>query len=60
MYPGTVAYRALRAAGFFMVPHRFFPQEIHFGVRALAPGTDPRVLHEPSNWYITWGDSDIL
>lgn len=60
MYPGTVAYRALRAAGFYMIPHRFFPQEIHFGVRALAPGTDLRVLHEPSSWYITWGDSDIL
>jgi hypothetical protein len=60
MYPGGVGHRALRGAAFFPVPRRVFPQEIHFGVRALAPGTNADVLREPSNWYITWGDSDIV
>ncbi len=60
MYPGTIAYRELRAAGFFPVPRRLFPQQIYFGVRALSAGIDEHVLHERSNWYITWGDADLV
>lgn len=39
------------------LPERFFPQELHFGARALAD--DVRV-HEPSAWQLTWGDVDVL
>jgi GNAT superfamily N-acetyltransferase len=60
MYPGTVVHRALRAAGFLSVPRRFFPQEIHFGYRRLAPTVDPSLLSEPMSWYLTWGDSDVV
>jgi len=60
MYPGTRVYRALRTAGYLSVPRRFFPQEIHFGYRPLAPTADAGLLSEPSNWYLTWGDSDVV
>lgn len=60
MYPGTVVRRALRSAGFFPVPRCFYPQEIHFGYRPLAPTADPALLRDPSHWYLTWGDSDVV
>jgi GNAT superfamily N-acetyltransferase len=60
MFPGTVAYGALRAAGFIPVPRRFLPQEVHFGVCPLAPGADESLLRTRSNWYVTWGDADTL
>ena len=60
MYPGTVVRQALRSAGFFPVPRSLYPQEIHFGYRPLAPTVDPALLREPSHWYITWGDSDVV
>jgi hypothetical protein len=60
MYPGTAARRALGAAGFLAVPHRLMPQEIHFGVRALAASAPRDVLADPRNWYITWGDTDVV
>ncbi len=60
MYPGTEARRVLRAAGFFTVPALLLPQEIHFGVRRLAADTAEALLGDPSNWYITWGDTDVV
>jgi hypothetical protein len=60
MYPGTVVHRALRKAGFIPVPRRLFPQEIHFGYRPLAPTVDRALLRDPSHWYVTWGDSDVV
>jgi GNAT superfamily N-acetyltransferase len=60
MYPHGVAYRSLRGAGLRRLPDQLFPQELHFGVRALAPGKELAALREPSNWHITWGDSDVV
>jgi hypothetical protein len=60
MYPGTEARRVLRAAGFFTVPRRLMPQEIHFGARRLADDTPETLIHDPANWYITWGDTDVV
>lgn len=59
-YPGGVMPAALAASGFLRVPERFFPQEIHFGVRTLAAGADPGLMHDPTHWYLTWGDSDVV
>ena len=60
MYPASIVRRAIEEAGFVTVPRRFSPKEIHFGACALAEATDRAMCYDPKNWYITWGDSDVV
>lgn len=57
MYPGSAAHAALRRSGFLRAPERLMPQSIHFGV---CPLRDEPSLSNPTSWYVTWGDSDVV
>jgi GNAT superfamily N-acetyltransferase len=60
MYPSSIVRRAIDGAGFIAPPRRLMPQEIYFGARALADTTDKPMLYDSRNWYVTWGDSDVV
>jgi hypothetical protein len=53
-------YRQFRKAGFLPVPRRLHPQEIHFSARIHAKGGHGKDIRNPQNWFITWGDTDLL
>lgn len=46
--------------GFLPVPKRMFPQDIHFCARANSRTIDKDYLQNENNWYITWGDLDVV
>ena len=48
----------LRRFGFLTVPDRLNPRRWHFGARC-APADEP-LLRDVGNWYITYGDADIV
>ncbi|MEM8609723.1 MAG: GNAT family N-acetyltransferase [Myxococcota bacterium] len=50
---------AYRATGFFPLPERLRPIELHFGVRALD-STAEDVLADRRGWYISYCDSDTV
>ena len=58
--PSCDEYTALRRAGFFHVPSRLLPQPLHF-ILHLTPGhTASEALSDFGNWFLTFGDYDVL
>ena len=51
--------RAHFRAGFFPLPERLRPIELHFGVRVLDESLT-QVLRDRRNWYISYCDSDTV
>jgi hypothetical protein len=46
--------------GYLPVPRRLFPQDIYFGARVNSPDIDPGYARDMKNWYISWGDMDVV
>jgi hypothetical protein len=46
--------------GYWPVPRRLFPQDIFFGARVNSPDIDPKYARDMTNWYISWGDMDVV
>jgi hypothetical protein len=46
--------------GYLPVPRRLFPQDIFFGARVNSPDIDPKYARDMKNWYISWGDLDVV
>ena len=46
--------------GFLPVPRKMFPQDIHFCARANSRDIDKTYIKDAKNWFITWGDLDIV
>jgi len=46
--------------GFFRLPPRLHPQEINFGARINIDNEKYEGIRNPHNWFITWGDTDLL
>jgi predicted acetyltransferase len=46
--------------GFIPVPRKIFPQEIYFGVRPISDKIDHDYATDSRNWYISWGDLDVV
>ncbi|MGC8928564.1 MAG: GNAT family N-acetyltransferase [Myxococcota bacterium] len=54
-------YRKLfTLSGYFRLPERLFPQELHFGFRVHRSFNGDEKLKDVNNWYMTWGDSDVV
>jgi len=45
---------------FFPVPRILFPQDIYFCARRNSADINTKALFDRSNWYISWGDSDVV
>lgn len=55
-FPHSPNYKAFRRAGFWSIPDRIVPIEIHFGSLALAP--EGEISNRRENWYLSYLDSD--
>ncbi len=55
-HSGQAPYRILKANGFFQVPGRSNP----FIVRVNSPSLPPEFVCNPTDWYLTMGDSDHI
>jgi hypothetical protein len=51
---------SLERNGFLRMPRRLFPQELFFSVRHQSDEYDADFITDPENWYITWGDHDMV
>jgi hypothetical protein len=53
-------YRLFRRSGFIRVPKKLLPQKIYFAAKVLSEKIDTTYARDPKNWYITWGDLDVI
>ncbi|MFZ2397689.1 MAG: GNAT family N-acetyltransferase [Smithella sp.] len=53
-------YKIFRKYGFLLVPRRFHPQEIHFSARINVENRHVIEIRDSRNWFISWGDTDLL
>jgi len=60
MSKSTPYYSSLRRYGFMPIPSRFHPQEIHFGARINTIQDRAEDIRNGRNWFISWGDTDLL
>lgn len=51
---------AYRRNHFFKVPDKISPKTFHFGARCEGPAELAVTARDFSNWYLTWGDTDLI
>jgi len=52
-------FKALRRAGFIAVPKALSPKKFYFGVQVKPGVLSDKVVNNPVNWFLTFGDLDI-
>ncbi|MFX1394336.1 MAG: GNAT family N-acetyltransferase [Promethearchaeota archaeon] len=60
MFPNWRYYKSLKKYLFIKMFKKFFPEEIYFGARINKDNVDIQLIKDPKNWYITWGDTDVV
>ena len=60
MFPHWRYYKSLIRNKFFKIFKILFPEEVHFGVRTNSKTIDFQLIKNPKNWYLTWGDTDVV
>lgn len=60
MYPHSRFYKSLKKNLFMQMFKIFFPEEIYFGARINNKEVEIQLIKDPSNWYLTWGDTDVF
>lgn len=55
-FPHSPNFKTFRKAGFWTIPDKVVPIEVHFGALPLAPGGECASRRE--NWYLSYLDSD--
>jgi len=60
--PGSPMRATLLRNAYLPLPERLFPQELHFGGRALGPlqASERATLEAAHAWQLAWGDVDVL
>lgn len=56
--PGSALGKTLEGAGFCLVPAKLSPKQ--FVLVAHTLGHPDGLESDPSNWYLTWGDTDVV
>jgi GNAT superfamily N-acetyltransferase len=56
----ALADERYRQCRFMRVPQRFEPKQFNFGARCEANPDLAKLAHDISNWYITFGDTDLV
>jgi hypothetical protein len=56
-HPSRLAHLRKR---FIPIPHFLFPQDVFWGARANSPDIERDYIHDKKNWYISWGDLDVV
>jgi hypothetical protein len=57
---GSPEYRALRASGLVRIPDLLLPQPLHFIVREHPSRLHPASVASFGDWFLTFGDYDVL
>ncbi|KEY18787.1 GNAT family N-acetyltransferase [Kaistella antarctica] len=52
-------YKIFSKRGFFTMPEKFKPIELHFGVRAFDESL-AHMINDRKNWYLSYSDSDTV
>jgi GNAT superfamily N-acetyltransferase len=60
MFPHIAYYKIFRKLGYIRVPKRFFPKDIYFCARKNTDDIDFDLIRDSRNWYLTWGDTDVV
>jgi predicted N-acetyltransferase YhbS len=60
MLPNTRYARSLKQVGFIKTPNRLLPKRMFITVRRLSSQYSITFLADPSNWFITWSDHDVI
>ncbi len=60
MTKSTPMYSIAKKCGFVAVPPKYQPQEIYFGARGHVVNDNISLIRNPRNWFISWGDTDLL
>lgn len=60
MFPQWRFYKSLKRNLFMKMLKIFFPEEIYFGARKNNDELDIQLVEDPNNWYLTWGDTDVV
>jgi hypothetical protein len=59
IYGDTRVARLLKRNGFLLAPKRAF-KEWYFCVRVNDDSVSPDLVNDHSNWYLTFGDTDVI
>lgn len=46
--------------GYLPIPRRLFPRDIFWAARVNSPDIEPTYARDRKNWYISWGDLDVV
>jgi hypothetical protein len=57
---GSHYFRALRQCGFMPCPDRLNPRDVYFIVYILSEKIQRNAVSDPANWFVTWGDTDVV
>jgi N-acetylglutamate synthase-like GNAT family acetyltransferase len=60
LMPSHPQYKFFRKGGFIRVPKKVLPQKIYFAAKVLSDQVDVAYVKNPNNWYLSWGDSDVV
>jgi len=52
-------YQHFKSTGFYTLPEKFRPIELHFGVRCFDEGLNKFITNR-NNWYLSYSDSDTV
>ena len=53
-------YRLFLRSGFIPVPQALFPQDIFFSAKSLSQKIHDNYVTDTNNWYLSWGDLDVV
>lgn len=56
----SIYYKVLRRCGFVTCPKGLNPKEEPFIIYPISKGFNSNFVKNPNNWFITWGDSDVV
>jgi hypothetical protein len=60
LLPNHPQYKLFKQSGFIRVPRKLLPQKIYFAAKVLSKDIDASYVKDAKNWYISWGDLDVV
>jgi hypothetical protein len=58
--PGCQESKQLKRCGFITIPNRWHPQPLHVILRKHKQATNENLMCDFNNWFLTFGDYDVL
>lgn len=60
MLKQTPYFKTIKRAGFVSVPKALSRKEFYFGVQVKPSVLPDEIVNNPTNWFLTWADIDIV